>query len=86
MLKIYLDLILIFSNGKLIIAKNMEILTANLKSINPKEVINDNELIDINIKELGVSEIYPIVRYIANLYLIFFHNNASKIQKAKFVH
>ena len=42
-------------------AKNMEILTANLKSINPKEAIKDNEPIDINIKELGVSEIYPIV-------------------------
>ena len=62
----------------------MEILTANLKSINPKEIINDNELIDINIKELGVSEIYPIVKYIPNLHLMFFHNYASKIQKAKF--
>ena len=51
----------------------MEILTANLKSINPKEIINDNELIDINIKELGVSEIYPIVKYIPNLHLIFSH-------------
>ena len=41
----------------------MEILTSHLKSINPKEAIKDNELIDINVKELGVSEIYSIVKY-----------------------
>jgi hypothetical protein len=41
----------------------MEISTTNLKSLNVKdnELIKDGVNIDINLKELGISEIYPIV-------------------------
>ena len=44
-------------------AKNMEIYTANLKSLNTKDQdqICDGSQININQKELGVCEIYPIV-------------------------
>lgn len=42
----------------------MEISTTNLKSLNVKdsELIKDGANIDINLKELGISEIYPIVK------------------------
>ena len=51
------------NNGKIIVAKNMDILSANLKSINSKIEIKNNEKIDINLKELGASEMFPLVLF-----------------------
>ena len=45
-------------------AKNMDIYGANLKSLSAKDSIKDNEKIEINIKELGVSDIYPTVFFL----------------------
>ena len=45
-------------------AKNMDIYGSNLKSLSAKDSIKDNEKIEINIKELGVSDIYPTVFFL----------------------
>ncbi len=42
----------------------MDIYGANLKSLSAKDSIKDNEKIEINIKELGVSDIYPTVFFL----------------------
>lgn len=42
-------------------AKNMEILTANLKAINPKDLTEDHSKLEFQTKELGLADIYPIV-------------------------
>lgn len=52
------------SNGKVIYAKNLELFTANLKSINVanKEIVVEGENIPgINNKDLGTADFYPIV-------------------------
>ena len=51
-----------FSNGKVILAKNLEILTTNLKAIDTTEdQIKDGEKINVQMKELGVADIFPQV-------------------------
>lgn len=50
------------NNGKIIYAKNLELFTANLKSINTsdKEAVVEGENIpNINNKELGTADFYP---------------------------
>ena len=42
-------------------AKNMEISSANLKAINPKELTEDIQKLEFVQKELGQADIYPIV-------------------------
>jgi hypothetical protein len=53
-----------FSNGKIIYAKNLELCTANLKSINTgdKDLVTEGENIaGINNKDLGTADFYPTV-------------------------
>lgn len=53
----------IFSNGKVVWAKNLDIQTVNLKAINvsDEEAIKDGEKVNAQVKELGVSDIFPQV-------------------------
>jgi len=54
----------ISSNGKIIYAKNLELFTANLKSINTgdKDLVSEGENIaGINNKDLGTADFYPTV-------------------------
>ena len=50
---------------KIIVAKNMDILSANLKSINSKIEIKNNEKIDINLKFLKIlnSNMLLLIQY-----------------------
>lgn len=49
------------SNGKVIWAKNLDIQHVNLKAINvnDEEAIKDGEKINVQVKDLGVSDIFP---------------------------
>lgn len=49
------------SNGKVIWAKNLEIQSSNLKAINmaDEENLKDGEKMNVQVKELGVSDIFP---------------------------
>jgi len=50
------------SNGKIVWAKNLELCFANLKELNVNdESIKDGEKIFPSVKELGMSDIYPMV-------------------------
>jgi len=54
----------LISNGKIIYAKNLELFTANLKSINTgdKDLVTEGENIaGINNKDLGTADFYPTV-------------------------
>jgi coatomer subunit beta' len=54
--------ILMLSSGKVVFAKNMEFFTINLKAININdEPPKDGAVVAANQKELGMSDIYPIV-------------------------
>jgi len=53
------------SSGKVVFARNMEFFTVNLKAINVNdETMKDGAPVTVNQKELGMSDIYPIVRSI----------------------
>ena len=48
----------------MILAKNLEILTTNLKAIDTSDdQIKDGEKINIQLKELGVADIFPQVQF-----------------------
>lgn len=51
------------NSGKVVFAKNMEFYSINLKAINVNEpdLIKEGQPINVNQKELGLSDIYPIV-------------------------
>ncbi len=49
------------SNGKFVIAKNLEILSASFKALNDPELLKDGESIPILLEELGVSDVFPQV-------------------------
>lgn len=70
--------VLTMNNGKIVMAKNMDIYGANLKSLSAKDSIKDNEKIEINIKELGVSDIYPTaIRHSPNGHLFSISNETE---------
>ena len=46
------------SNGKVIFAKNLDLLTTNIKAIS--ETLSDGELVKSNVKELGHSDFYSM--------------------------
>ena len=45
-------------SGKIVYAKNSEILTANVQSITEDETIVDGQMIPIPVRELGTTEVY----------------------------
>jgi len=49
------------SNGKVIWAKNLDIQNVNLKAVNvsDEEAVKDGEKINVQVKDLGVSDIFP---------------------------
>ncbi len=62
------------SNGKVVWAKNLDIQNVNLKAINvsDEESVKDGEKINVQIKDLGVSDIFPQVRIVIENFLIIF--------------
>lgn len=49
-------------------AKNLEVFTANLKAINVSdpEVVSEGEKINVQLKEIGMADIFPQVLVLAN--------------------
>lgn len=66
------------NNGKLVWAKNLEINSANLKAVNVNDenLVKDGETIDIQRKELGTCDYYPIgLRHSANGHLFALYDD-----------